>query len=157
MNLKMFKITMMTLFLAGSLFSCAKKEKENEENCTISTCLYGKWKIEKILYAWNNRTEVISEHIVYEFHPDGIMTVTAANDVINCGFFFTPGEYPFSILNGDEMAEFESDYFSGYPDLDWLVFGRTIYYFHFYSSKEASMYCYSYSDPIAYIFKKINQ
>ena len=167
MNLKMFKITMMTLLLAGILSSCAKKEKEkeNEEKCTISTCIYGKWKMEKAVFPFLSGIVNVPEYIVYEFHPDGIFTVTAATEEIMYGSFLPPGEYPYSIFTGAEMTELYNDpFYSTDPNSEWFavekntMFGTFFYIYtiYFSSSKEMQMSCYSYSDSDSYIFKKIN-
>ena len=94
MKLKIFKITAIALLLAGSFSSCSQKTEDNEEPGS----LIGKWKLEKAEggFSWIYH-DYSKKNIIYEFHPNGVLTVTAESDDVSHGLYES-GEYLFSII-----------------------------------------------------------
>ena len=87
-----FKLSVIVLLFAGSFVSCSKKKNVEEPENII-----GKWKLEKEVYTgWSTIIKTYYQYnIVCEFHPNGVLTVTADIDLFRYGLFI-PGEYLFS-------------------------------------------------------------
>ena len=125
MNMKILKLTAILLLLAVCLSSCSKKKEENYG----PDSLIAKWKMEKVVRAWNQGIRDMSQYnIMYEFSPDGIMTVTGVTDDV--GYVdFKSGEYLFSILTADEMDKrypLSTSRFTDCPDAWWFETNNTI-------------------------------
>ena len=151
----LFIFPVIMLLMAGSFSSCKKKE-ENKEPAS----LFGKWKLEKeILPFIGGIYDYSKNNIVYEFHTNGILTVTGESDYISYERF-KQGEYLYSILTIDEMNELYSSLYGFELEFKYFIYvriGSIIYCLYPFSSKEMAMDNHSYSDCSSFRFKKINQ
>jgi len=148
--MKILKHVAILMLLAVYFSSCSNKVPEEpggHEN------LIGKWKMEKVDLAWNQGILDLPQYnILYEFSPDGILTITGVTDDIGD---FKSGEYLYSILTEEEMAERFGGFYFSFENAMYLEIKNIEYYFYFSSSKKMRMTCFSYSDSSTCIFKKI--
>ena len=146
------KYAIILMVLAVCFSSCSKKGPEGHEE---PVNLIGKWKLEKENFAWCGEVRDYSKNnIVYEFHPNGVLTVTGTTDD-KVSERYKPGEYLYAILDADEYSEYLSPYVFE-KNAHLLKIDNIIFLFRHISSKEKLMENWTYCDASSFILKKIN-
>ena len=147
------------LFLAGSFSACSQKT-DNDCNGEPASFI-GKWKLVKSVGGYGFVTDLSKYNIVYEFHPNGILTITGALDDAR----FKSGDYLYSIVEDVDVEDYYFYVCCYYPycgieygvhiKIDDIVFFNTV---NAISCKEMSMQFMSQYTNIDYlIFKKIKK
>ena len=151
--MKILKHAAILVLLAVIFSSCTKKKDNHDEPASF----LGKWKLEKEEYrGWSTTIKTYSQYnIVYEFHSNGVLTVTGVMDDIHYGLYYgvyKPGEYLYSIVedeNIEHLFPYVKDKNGGYLKINDKIFFVCI------SSKEMMLYYTDFTDPPYFILKKI--
>lgn len=154
-KVKLFKITVLVLILAGSFSSCSEKvNNADEESATEEPAtIIGKWKLTKVTLPFTPTGSILHDYsrysIVYEFNTNGILTVSGETGNIDWYRGHETGEYPYSIIDEDESKEAVG--FAGFR-----LKINTLYYSYSVTYKELIIDDRA-LDGYLYIFVKINQ
>jgi len=161
LKMSLLKSILILLISAGGFSSCLKEKDDVFYPVLDATQIIGKWKLEEESHDWRREPYEYSKfNVIYEFHPNGVLSVTGVTDNIHSSGY-KPGNYSYSVI--DTMNFF----YPGYEKFllleinDTLAINdpqpRTFLFIPFLSSKEMKIVFANYSSNHYFIFKKIKK
>jgi len=160
LKMNLLKSIVFFFILAGGFTSCSK-EKEDEDFIIAydASLIVGRWKIEKVMAGFGHETNYSKLNIIYEFHPNGFLSVTGEADIFFDGY--RPGEYPYSFIDeepgGCNAFLSEKNIFLKINTLQHPPTKEYYLYVPLVCTKKMILFHAEYCDPPTFFLKKITK
>jgi len=154
LKMNLLKLIVILSVLSGGYSSCKKEKDEVLYPLYDANQIIGKWRCEK---EDDNISHFYSKfNIIYDFQPDGILSVTGESDIHFCGL--KPGMYPYSIIDTVVITGgcYSHEGNGRYLKIDKTMHPSYSLFITKISTKNLNLIEPRFCSPPRFIFKKIN-